>query len=67
MARTVVEQRHLNQSRAERKKRHGWRELLGRWALQCPQCNQTWLVASAQNGDSHICRDCGHRFAVERS
>ena len=68
MAKTIDERRGAHRPRAEQGERSVLRELLLRQeVLRCPQCKQAWLVSIARVGDSHICKECGHSFAVERS
>jgi rRNA maturation endonuclease Nob1 len=45
--------------------RESWPEILRRWIVKCPQCSGVWLVVGAHEGDSHVCRDCGHSFAIK--
>lgn len=41
-----------------------WLEIMRRWIIECPQCSEVWLVVGAHDGDDHVCRDCGHSFAI---
>ena len=59
----------LSDDRAgERKrKREGWLDILRRWLVECPQCTEVWLVVGARDDDRHVCKECGHRFAIKLS
>jgi hypothetical protein len=35
-----------------------------RWIHRCPECGENSLLLGAQNGTSHICRSCRHRFTI---
>ena len=47
--------------------REGWPAMLRRWLVECPRCAQVWLVVGARESDRHVCKDCGHGFAVSLS
>jgi hypothetical protein len=38
--------------------------MLRRWLVECPQCSQVWIVVGARENDRHVCKDCGHGFAI---
>lgn len=38
--------------------------MLRRWFVRCPRCAEVWLVVGAREGDRHVCKGCGHGFAV---
>jgi len=40
-------------------------EALQRFLVNCPQCLQRWLVLGIRESDQHVCKSCGHRFAVK--
>jgi hypothetical protein len=42
-----------------------WLEILRRWIVECPQCSEVWLVVGSHEGDSYVCRDCGHSFTIK--
>ena len=43
-----------------------WQSLIQRVALDCPRCNQTWLILGADHRDHpYICKACGHSFKIE--
>jgi hypothetical protein len=42
-----------------------WLEILRRWIVECPQCCEVWLVVGAHEGDTYVCRDCGHNFTIK--
>ncbi len=65
MSATVREQSHQSFGHAEVKSRKGWREILQRWTLRCPQCKQAWLVFGAKAIAQHTCKDCNHSFSAE--
>jgi hypothetical protein len=39
-------------------------ETLRRRFVECPQCAEVWLVVGARENDRHVCKGCGHGFAV---
>lgn len=41
-----------------------WSEILRRWFVECPQCAEVWLVVGARENDHHVCKGCGHGFAI---
>ncbi len=45
----------------------GWPETLRRWFVRCPRCTEVWLVAGAREDDRHVCKGCGHGFAIRLS
>jgi hypothetical protein len=52
---------------AGKRGREGWPAMLRRWLVECPQCAEVWLVVGAREQDRHVCKDCGHGFAVRFS
>ncbi len=44
-----------------------WSEILQRWFVECPQCTNVWLVVGARESDAHVCKGCGHGFAIKTS
>jgi hypothetical protein len=50
-----------------RRGREGWPAMLRRWLVECPQCAEVWLVVGVRENDRHVCKDCGHSFAVRFS
>ncbi len=57
----------LSEGRFTKGAGEGWLEMLRRWLVQCPQCNEIRLVVGGQENDRHICKDCGHSFAISLS
>lgn len=41
-----------------------WPEFLRRWYVRCPRCSVVWLVVGARDKDPHVCKGCGHGFAI---
>ena len=39
-------------------------ETIRRRFVECPQCAEVWLVVGARENDRHVCKGCGHGFAV---
>ena len=52
---------------AGKRAREGWPAMLRKWLVECPQCAEVWLVVGARENDRHVCKDCGHAFAVRFS
>jgi hypothetical protein len=52
---------------AVRRRGESWPAMLRRWLVECPQCDQIWLVVGARENDRHVCKDCGHGFIVNLS
>jgi hypothetical protein len=50
-----------------KRKRDGWLGILRRWLVECPQCTEVWLVVGAQDNERHVCKECGHNFAIKLS
>ena len=57
----------LSESTRGEKQGESWRETLHRWLVQCPQCEEQWLVIGARENDRYVCKDCGHGFAIKLS
>ena len=57
----------LAESDTEKKRGESWREILKRWLVRCPQCEEQWLVIGARENDPYVCRDCGHDFSIKLS
>ena len=38
--------------------------MLRRLFVECPQCNEVWLVVGARENDRHMCKGCGHVFDI---
>ena len=38
--------------------------MLRRWIVECPRCAEVWLVVGAHEMDGHVCKACGHGFAI---
>lgn len=57
----------LSESNTEKKQGENWREILHRWLVRCPQCQEQWLVIDARENDRYLCKDCGHAFSIKRS
>lgn len=49
------------------RKRESWLDIFRRWIVECPQCAEVWLVVGARDNDSHVCKECGHSFAIRFS
>lgn len=45
----------------------GWPQILRRRFVRCPRCAEVWLVVGAREDDSHVCKGCGHGFAIRLS
>ena len=41
--------------------------MLRRWYVRCPGCAVVWLVVGARENDNHVCKGCGHGFAIRLS
>ena len=41
-----------------------WLEMLRRWIVECPRCEEVWLVVGAREMDDHVCKACGHGFRI---
>ena|ERR687887_10959 len=41
-----------------------WSAVLRRWLVECPRCSEVWLVVGARENDRHVCKGCGHGFAI---
>lgn len=54
----------LPESRPVKRVDESWSEILRRWFVECPQCAQVWLVVGARENDRHVCKSCGHGFAI---
>lgn len=54
----------LSEGNARKAGREGWAQILHRWLVECPRCLEVWLIIGARENDSHICKDCGHRFII---
>ena len=54
-------------ARERKRKRDGWLDILRRWLVECPQCEEVWLIVGARNDDRHVCKECGHSFALKLS
>jgi hypothetical protein len=54
----------LPESRPVRGGDESWSEALRRRFVECPQCAEVWLVAGARENDRHVCKGCGHGFAI---
>lgn len=52
------------ESRPVPRKDKSWPAMLRRWFVQCPQCAEVWLVVGARVDDRHVCKGCGHGFAI---
>jgi len=44
---------------------NGWRRMVQRAALDCPQCKQTWLILGVDHRHPYTCKACGHSFKIE--
>jgi hypothetical protein len=33
--------------------------------VACTACEQRWLVAGVEEGETHTCKSCGHSFVAE--
>ena len=55
----------LSESNTEKKQEESWREILHRWLVRCPQCQEHWLVIGARENDPYVCKHCGHRFVIK--
>ena len=55
----------LSEGDAEKKQGESWREVLHRWLVRCPQCQEQWLVIGARENDPYVCKDCGHGFPIK--
>ena len=49
----------------EKGTRKGWREIVERWTLRCPQCRQAWLAVGVKPNKQHRCKSCNHSFATK--
>jgi hypothetical protein len=54
----------LPDAAAGKRGKEGWTAMLRRWLVECPQCAIVWLVVGARENDRHVCKDCGHGFAI---
>jgi hypothetical protein len=45
----------------------GWPEILRRRFVRCPRCSEVWLVVGARDAERHVCKGCGHGFAISLS
>lgn len=52
---------------AGKRRGEGWPAKLRRWLIECPRCAEVWLVVGARENDRHVCKDCGHGFAIRLS
>ena len=43
-----------------------WGGRVRRMIVRCGGCAQGWLVFGLRRGDTHVCKDCGHRFVIDR-
>lgn len=57
----------LSESSIRRSSGESWLEILQRWSVQCPQCQEIWLVIGAHENDRYVCKNCGHAFAIKLS
>lgn len=57
----------LPEANNEKKQGESWREILHRWLVRCPQCQEQWLVIGARENDRYVCKDCGHGFSIKLS
>jgi hypothetical protein len=57
----------LSEGNTEKKQGERWREILERWLVRCPQCQEQWLVIDARENDRYVCKDCGHAFPIRLS
>ena len=55
----------LAKGNIERKSGESWPEILHRWFVRCPNCEAQWLVIGVRENDRHVCKDCGHGFAIK--
>jgi transposase-like protein len=55
----------LSESNEEEKQGKNWREILQRWLVRCPQCQEQWLVIGARENDGYVCKDCGYGFSIK--
>jgi transposase-like protein len=44
---------------------NGWRSMVQRAALDCPCCNQTWLIIGVDKSHPYTCKACGYSFRIE--
>jgi hypothetical protein len=54
----------LSNERPIRKEGENWLGILRRWLVECPRCEEVWLVVGARENDTYVCKGCGHRFAI---
>jgi hypothetical protein len=54
-------------ARERKRKRDGWLDILRRWLVECPRCTEVWLIVGARDNDMHVCKECGHSFAIKLS
>lgn len=57
----------FSERRPIKKAGESWTEKLRRWLVECPQCAEVWLVVGARENDHHLCKGCGHGFAIKFS
>ena len=62
-----IENERDNPVRQHIRRHKHWREMISRWMLRCPACDERWFVMNVQEGESHICKTCHHSFVVNRS
>lgn len=55
----------LSEHNTEKRSSESWREILHRWLVRCPQCQEMWLVIGASENDRYVCKDCGHGFVIK--
>ena len=54
----------LTEGNIEKRSGESWPEMLHRWLVRCPKCEAQWLVIGVRENDRHVCKDCGHGFAI---
>lgn len=67
MALTETKYVVLSDGGLTKRPREGWREILRRWLVQCPNCGEARLVVGARENAPYTCKDCGHSFAIRIS
>ena len=67
MALTENEYIVLSNRRTGKKPGESWLQILHRWLVRCPKCNEIWVVVGAHENDQYVCKNCGHEFAIRLS
>jgi transposase-like protein len=55
----------MGQGRSD-ERQQGCHEQVRRNALQCPHCQQLWLVLNVRSQEPYRCKSCGRSFVVQQ-